>query len=64
LIGSGIGSVARERFIDAVAGLLQAAVPAGFKIATHPAPLTQVEEVWSQTDSTRRTVLTVEGCHN
>jgi hypothetical protein len=59
LIGSGIGSVPRDRFIGVLADLLKSAVPAGLKIATHPTPLSQVESAWSLTDSTRRTVLTV-----
>jgi NADPH:quinone reductase-like Zn-dependent oxidoreductase len=58
LMGSGIGSVPRDRFIGAVADLLKATVPAGFKIATRRRPLSQVEDAWSRTDSTRRTVLT------
>jgi len=59
LMGSGIGSVAYDRFISAIAGILQATASAGFKIATRPVPLSQIEETWSQTDSTQRTVLTV-----
>jgi NADPH:quinone reductase-like Zn-dependent oxidoreductase len=58
LMGSGIGSVSRERFVSAVDGLLRAAGPAGFKIATRSVPLSQVEDVWSKTDETRRIVLT------
>ena len=58
LMGSGIGSVSRERFVSAVDGLLRAAGPAGFKIATRSVPLSQIEEVWSETDNTRRIVLT------
>lgn len=61
LMGSGIGSVPRERFIEAASGLLQAAVPAGLRIGTRPIPLSQIAAVWSETDSTRRTVLTVNG---
>ena len=59
LMGSGIGSVPRDRLISAIAGLFKAAGPAGFKIATRPMPLPQVEDAWSQGDSTHRTVLTV-----
>jgi len=61
LMGSGIGSVPRDRFLGVVADLLNAAVPAGFKIATRPTPLSQVQDAWSWADSTRRTVLTVNG---
>jgi NADPH:quinone reductase-like Zn-dependent oxidoreductase len=59
LMGSGIGSVPRERFISTIADLMRAAVPAALKIATRPVPLSQVADAWSWTDNTRRTVLTM-----
>jgi NADPH:quinone reductase-like Zn-dependent oxidoreductase len=59
LMGSGIGSVPRNRFVSAIADLLHAVVPAGLKIATRPVPLSQVADAWSWSDSTRRTVLMV-----
>jgi NADPH:quinone reductase-like Zn-dependent oxidoreductase len=59
LIGSGIGSVPRDRLIGVVGDLLQSVIPAGLKIATRPTPLSRVEDAWSLTDSTQRTVLTV-----
>jgi NADPH:quinone reductase-like Zn-dependent oxidoreductase len=59
LMGSGIGSVPRERYISVIADLMQAAVPARLKIATQSIPLSQVEDAWSRTESSRRTVLTV-----
>ena len=59
LIGSGIGSVPRDRLIGVVGDLLQSVIPAGLKIATRPTPLSQVEDAWSLTDSTQRTVLMV-----
>lgn len=58
LMGSGIGSVPRERYISVIADLLQAVAPARLKIATQSIPLSQVEDAWSRTESTRRTVLT------
>jgi NADPH:quinone reductase-like Zn-dependent oxidoreductase len=61
LMGSGIGSVSRERFVEAVSGLLQAAVPAGFSVATRSMPISQVEQAWPESDGIRRVVLTVEG---
>lgn len=60
LMGSGIGSVSHDRLIGVVGSLLQAAVPASLKIATRPTPLSQVEDAWLRTDSTRRTVLLVD----
>jgi NADPH:quinone reductase-like Zn-dependent oxidoreductase len=59
LMGSGIGSVPRDRLVSAIGDLLHAAVPAGLKIATRAVPLSQVEDAWSWADSTRRTVLMV-----
>jgi NADPH:quinone reductase-like Zn-dependent oxidoreductase len=61
LMGSGIGSVPLDRFVHAVSGLLQAAVPAGFAIAAHAVPLREVEQAWPRDESTRRTVFTVGG---
>jgi NADPH:quinone reductase-like Zn-dependent oxidoreductase len=59
LMGSGLGSVPPDRFIAAVSGLLQAAVPGGFKIAAEPVPLAQVEQAWAR-DGGQRIVFTVE----
>jgi NADPH:quinone reductase-like Zn-dependent oxidoreductase len=60
LMGSGIGSIPLDRLIAAVGGLLQAAVPGGFKIAVNPIPLSEVEQAWANDDGTMRTVLTVD----
>jgi NADPH:quinone reductase-like Zn-dependent oxidoreductase len=57
LMGSGIGSVPLGRLMGCVDALLQATVPAGFRIATKPVPLSDVERAWPDDDSTRRTVL-------
>jgi NADPH:quinone reductase-like Zn-dependent oxidoreductase len=46
LMGSGIGSVPLERFVHCIGALLQAAVPAGLKIATKQVPLADVEQAW------------------
>jgi NADPH:quinone reductase-like Zn-dependent oxidoreductase len=59
LMGSGIGSVPLDRFVHAVSGLLQAAVPAGFAIAAHAVPLSEVEQAWPHDESTRRTVFII-----
>jgi NADPH:quinone reductase-like Zn-dependent oxidoreductase len=60
LMGSGLGSVPRDRFVRAIAGLLQATVPAGFIIAANAVPLSEVEQAWPKDDSTQRTVFTVD----
>ncbi|MGA7809569.1 quinone oxidoreductase family protein [Bradyrhizobium sp.] len=60
LMGSGIGSIALDRLIDAIRGLLQATTQGGFKIAANPVPLSEVEQAWLSDDNTRRTVLTVQ----
>ena len=59
LMGSGIGSIPFDRLVTAIDGLFRATVPAGFKIATHPVPLSDVEQAWSRDDSGGRTVLTI-----
>lgn len=58
LLGSGIGSVPPDRMAAAIGGLLQAAGPAGLRIAATPVPLAEVEQAWSRDDG-QRTVLTV-----
>ncbi len=58
LIGSGIGSIPFDRLLRAIDGLFRATVPAGFKIATNPIPLSGVEQAWTRDESTGRTVLT------
>ncbi|HTV26851.1 MAG TPA: zinc-binding dehydrogenase [Xanthobacteraceae bacterium] len=59
LMGSGINSIPRQRLVEAVDGVLQAATPGGFQIATKVAALSDVERVWSTDDGTRRTVFRV-----
>jgi NADPH:quinone reductase-like Zn-dependent oxidoreductase len=60
LMGSGLGSVPRDRFVCCICGLLQATVPGGFKVTAKPVPLSEVERSWPEDDSTRRTVFTVD----
>ncbi len=60
LMGSGIGSVPVDRFVHVVRALLQATVAAGFEIAAKPVPLSDVEQAWSDDDTARRTVFTVD----
>lgn len=61
LLGSGIGSVPLERFCACIGALFQAAGPGGFRIATRPVALADVERAWTEDDSTRRTVFLVDG---
>ena len=61
LMGSGIGSIPFDRFVHAIDGVLAGGRPAGFKIATTPVPLSDVEQAWPRDDSARRTVFTVGG---
>ena len=56
LMGSGIGSIPPGRLVASVAALLEAAVPAGLKIAARAVPLAQVEEAWAQEDRRTRIV--------
>jgi NADPH:quinone reductase-like Zn-dependent oxidoreductase len=60
LMGSGIGSIALDRIVNATGELLNAAVPGGFKIAFKSVPLADVEQAWPKDDSTCRTVFTVD----
>ena len=59
LMGSGINSIPRQRLVEGIDGVLQAATPGGFQIATKVAALSDVERVWSTDDGTRRTVFRV-----
>lgn len=56
MMGSGIGSIPLHRLVHVVDSLLRATVPAGFRIATTSAPLSDVEAAWSRDESIRRTV--------
>ena len=58
LLGSGTGSVPPARIIHAIGQLLQAAVPAGLRIATRPVPLAQTAEAWAG-EGGARTVFTI-----
>lgn len=60
LMGSGIGSIPFDRLVGAIDGLLQATIPAGFKIAARPVPLSQVGEAWRREDGAQRTVIVVD----
>ena len=59
LMGSGIGSIPPDRFLKASEGVLQAAVPGKFQIATTPVPLSQVEAVWPTEIAQSRTVFVI-----
>ncbi len=59
LMGSGLSSISRERFVNAIGSVLQATVPGGLKIAAKSVPLSDVEQAWPKDDSRRRTVFTV-----
>ncbi|HEV8071027.1 MAG TPA: zinc-binding alcohol dehydrogenase family protein [Planctomycetaceae bacterium] len=60
LMGSGIGSVPRDRLVEAIGHVLQATVSGGFKIATQPVPLSDVGKVWSEDQGARRVVFTMD----
>lgn len=60
LMGSGIGSIPLDRFVNAIGGLLHAATPAGFQIEDSPVSLSDVKRAWPNEDSSRRTVFTVD----
>ncbi|MGA7507795.1 MAG: hypothetical protein WBW72_05705 [Erwinia billingiae] len=58
-MGIGLGSVSDEGLMRRLKGLVKAAVPAGFQLATKPVTLSRVTEVWEADDSATRTVFTV-----
>jgi NADPH:quinone reductase-like Zn-dependent oxidoreductase len=60
LMGSGLGSVPPERLLASIGAALEAAAAGGFKIATKPVPLAQVEQAWAADDSGRRIVFTMD----
>ena len=49
-MGSGIGSIPRDRFVRAIDELLHATVPGGFQIAAKAVPLSGVEQAWRNDD--------------
>ncbi len=61
LMGSGIGSVTLEGLVRAIGGVMQAAIPAGLRIATHAVPLSDVTQAWAAEDGSARTVFTIGG---
>ena len=59
LMGSGIGSVPLAGLVEAIRGVMLAAVPGGFRIETKAVPLSDVERAWTEQDSRVRTVFTM-----
>ena len=60
LMGSGIGSIPFDRLIASIAGVFDAAGPAGLQIATKAMPLAEVERGWRE-QGPERVVFTVDG---
>ncbi len=58
LMGSGLRSIALAGLVAAVGDML-AAAPGRFTLPVRAAPLSEVEQVWAEADSRRRTVLTI-----
>ena len=59
MMGSGLGSVPMKALIDAIAGVMQAVVPAKLKIETEVVPLRDVEAAWDKDSSRSRIVFVV-----
>jgi NADPH:quinone reductase-like Zn-dependent oxidoreductase len=57
--GSGVGSVHPSTIAQILRDLVRAAPGAGFRVATRPVPLTDVEAAWSIESATPRIVFTV-----
>jgi len=60
LMGSGLGSVPRDKLAADIGELLQAAAARGFAIPVRAVPLPDVERAWGESDSAARTVFTVD----
>lgn len=58
LLGSGTGSVPPDRIVHAIGQLMQAALPAGLRIATQQVPLAGVANAWAD-EGGARTVFTI-----
>ena len=58
LMGSGLRSIALERLVACVGEMLTAA-PGRFTLPVRAVPLAEVERVWAEEDSRRRTVVTI-----
>ncbi len=56
LKGSGMGSIPMPRVFDAIRQVLNAAVPAGFQVATHCVPLRDVASHWAAQEGRARIV--------
>jgi NADPH:quinone reductase-like Zn-dependent oxidoreductase len=59
LMGSGMGSIPFNRLLMAIEGVLRAAVPGKFEIATTTVPLSNVEDAWSTENGQSRMVFLV-----
>jgi NADPH:quinone reductase-like Zn-dependent oxidoreductase len=59
LMGSGLGSVPRDRLTADIGELLQAAATGGFTIPVRAVPLSEVERAWGESESAVRTVFTI-----
>ncbi|MEO7719563.1 MAG: zinc-binding dehydrogenase [Capsulimonas sp.] len=56
LMGSGLKSIPIQRILSAIDGVLQAAVPGKFEIATQAIPLSEVEQSWGIDNGKKRIV--------
>jgi NADPH:quinone reductase-like Zn-dependent oxidoreductase len=59
LMGSGLGSVPRDKLAADIGELLQTAATRGFAIPVRAVPLPEVERAWGESDSAARTVFTI-----
>jgi NADPH:quinone reductase-like Zn-dependent oxidoreductase len=59
LMGSGLGSIPRDRLVKSIGELMQATVPGGFEILTTIVPLSEVEHVWAAANSMPRIVFKI-----
>lgn len=60
MMGSGLGSVGRDRLAACIGDLLKAAGPAGLTVATRALPLADVSQAWADQGDERRVVLVTD----
>ncbi|GAA0542941.1 NADPH:quinone reductase-like Zn-dependent oxidoreductase [Rhizomicrobium palustre] len=56
MMGSGLGSVPREKLIASIGDVLNAAVPSNFQVVARKVALADIAQAWSAKDSSQRTV--------
>ena len=59
LMGSGVGSISRQALAQSIKSVFDAVQPAGLKVATKIAPMSEVEDMWDKASGKPRVVFTI-----